>query len=101
MTWTKDELDKRYQNQPWYTKLWRRRWYLMIPIWALRDWENQWMGWSEETQDWDIPGERVKFSLAWRLALGHAQGKMEWWFTMEECNLNMREKFGKGHEDSI
>ena len=56
----------RYQEQRWYVKLWRRRWYLLIPWDAWR-----WRGCKEIIHPW-------------HLAVGVAQGKMEWYYTMEE-----------------
>lgn len=51
----------RYQHQNWYIKLWRRRYYLLIPFTAYSIWKT---------------GE--KFKVAWSLAIGLTQVKMNW-----------------------
>ncbi len=60
-----DDLRDRYQHQPWYIRLWRRRWYLMIP----------WYAWGFRKIT-DFP--------AWSIAKAVAQGKMGWYYTMDE-----------------
>ena len=78
----------RYQNQPWYIRLWRRRWYLAIPYWTLLYWGNRWSD-----------GEITDFHMARKLAVGQAQRNMKWWYTMEECGLRFSEKFAELEED--
>ncbi len=59
--------DNRYQFQPWYVKLWRRRHYISVPFMALGFWDTE-MSWR----------------TSWSLAKGLAQGKMNWVYTMKE-----------------
>lgn len=68
-----DALANRYQHQPWYVQLWRRRWYLLIPIWTIDKWMLTW-------QD----GERVSLADAYSWAKGWTHYKMRWWYSMEE-----------------
>ncbi len=60
-------MNDRYQNQPWWVKLWRRRHYLMIPFIALR------LRWFNELDGMD-----------WGVATGMQQIKMRWYYTSEE-----------------
>lgn len=69
--------DYRFQNQPWYIKLWRYRWYLTIPPTAVYLW---WYNGAEFT-----------FKNCWRMAKGLAQGPMLWYYTLEE----VKESLGK------
>jgi len=62
--------DNRYQHQPWYIKLWRRRWYLLIPYTAL----DAWLHGSE------------RWKICWSLAVGITQIKMNWHYYIEEIN---------------
>jgi len=63
-------LANRYQNQPWYIKLWRRRHYLSVPYDAYQSW-RAWKG--DET-----------FRTCWGVSIGMAQARMKWFFTIEE-----------------
>jgi len=63
--------DDRYQNQPWYIRLWRRRFYLTIPYYAVKIWL---------TTSWD----EMPFKHCWGLAVGDAQLMMEWYYTDDE-----------------
>ena len=61
-------MDDRYQNQPWWVKLWRRRHYLGIPYTAMKWW-------------WYDPESR---GYCWDIAIGIAQIPMDWYYTSEE-----------------
>ena len=78
----KDKKD-RYQYQPWHIKLWRRRWYMKIPLDAIRIWianRNKKDGLST-------------FNFALALAIGEAQYKMNWLYDFNEAFPNYeREK---------
>jgi len=79
----KERLANRYQNQPWYIKLWRRRWYLPIPYRAVRIYLRT----SRDDMSW---------RNCWGLAKGLAQGPMEWWYTMDEVRDYLGDKnFGR------
>lgn len=69
---TPERLANRYQNQPWYVKLWRCRHYLPVPYYTLLTYIQQ--------PEWRGEGMRV----VWGLQVGTAQYKMEYWYTMEE-----------------
>lgn len=62
-------MDDRYQYQPWYIKLWRRRHYIPIPWVAFKIW------WKNSDTPWE---------LAWSIAVGSAQILMKWHYTMDE-----------------
>lgn len=68
-------LANRYQFQSWYIKLWRRRWYLLIPFWTIIHFIAE----RDEPPEW-----KLSLGECWHLAIGVAQGKMHWWHTMEE-----------------
>jgi len=66
------DLADRFQNQPWYIKLWRYRWYLYIPIEAV-------IGYA-----WNR-GE-LSFTMCWHISVGSAHIKMNWVYTLDEIN---------------
>jgi hypothetical protein len=61
----------RFQDQPWYVKLWRYRWYLRVPYDILRI----------RFKSKFASGE---FRLAYSMAMGEAHYKMNWLYTLEE-----------------
>jgi hypothetical protein len=65
--------DKRYQNQPWYIKLWRRRFYLLIPY---RTATIYWYNRKEE--------DKISFKNCYSIAIGLAQVNMNWVYDWEE-----------------
>lgn len=83
-------MDNRYQYQPWYIKLWRRRWYLWAYWLALIDtlcWllkgclPNEWdSGTGEKSYD----SRWFTLKCIWIFAEGRAEMKMEWWYSHEE-----------------
>jgi phenolic acid decarboxylase len=68
----------RFQDQPWYVKLWRFRWYLKIPFDTI----------TYRFKSRFTDGEWKK---AYSLAIGDAQYKMKWFYTLDEA----REKLSK------
>lgn len=50
----------------------------------MRSYGNHWMAWNDDSKEWDIPGDRVGFILAVKLAVGTAQSHMRWWYTIDE-----------------
>lgn len=72
----------RFQDSPWYIKLWRYRWYALIPFKAVYFRFCPWV--------WNSGSDRVhvtEFSTwgeAWSIAVGDAQGRMNWLYTLEE-----------------
>lgn len=73
----------RYQYQPWYIKLWRRRHYIPIPIVALLAYLGR-----PSFEDGDVPS----FKVCWHLAIGLAQVKMNWLHDWEEVRARLRSK---------
>lgn len=55
------------------------------------------MAWNEETEAWDIKSSRTSLRLAYSLAIGRAQGRMKWYYTMDECKHLMADE----DEDSV
>ena len=74
-----EELKQRYQFQPWYIKLWRRRWYLTIPYWTLRTVLNE---------------ANKEFSIKdlWGISTGMAQSQMGWYYTIEETKARLESR---------
>lgn len=73
--WDPKRLANRYQNQPWYIKLWRRRWYLLRPYWAIK---------------WWLADKDLWLRDAWSIACGWSHHEMEWWYTWEETDARIR-----------
>jgi hypothetical protein len=71
--------DDRYQYQPWHIKIWRKRYYILIPFEAVRIYTRG----------------KLCFRNAWKLAKGLAQSKMKWFWTMGEVNERFRNIFEK------
>lgn len=68
-------MDDRFQNQPWYIKLWRYRYFATIPFYAIHLW------W------WNSP--EFDFKCCWGIATGMAHGRMKWYYTWEEVKENL------------
>lgn len=70
--------DDRFQHQPWYVRLWRRRHYWRVPYdawtfyWADRRTGDPW-GWG----------------CAWSVAIGMAQGRMNWVYDWDEVKRDL------------
>ena len=79
---TKEVLAHRYQHQPWYIKLWRNRWTLMVPVWFLRN-----LG--KKCSD----GSVMDPEFMWSIYRGTAHHKMDWWYTMEEVEQRIGSTF--------
>jgi len=78
------EDNDRYQNQPWYIKLWRRRYYLLIPYFTIVCYlYNIFMVSKNE--------ERLSLNKCWKINIGLAQMKMKWYYDWNE----MKEKLDK------
>jgi hypothetical protein len=69
-------ITKRYQECSLAEKLWRRRFYCLIPIYAVDLWHNN---------------LDMNFSECWVLSTGIIQSKMNWLYTWNE----MKEKLFK------
>jgi hypothetical protein len=66
-------MSNRFQDQPWYIKLWRYRWYLSIPFRMIRIYLA-----NTKKLDNDL-------YFAYSLAMGEAHYKMKWFYTVEEA----------------
>lgn len=77
----------RYQDCPWYVRLWRRRWYLCIPWWTWNFKGGEWV--NPDTGELAKEDPYTSWHLAWKLAIGTAQGKMEWYYTWEEVKASL------------
>ena len=69
----------RFQNQRWYVKLWRFRWYLKIPFDTI----------TYRFKSKFTDGEWKK---AYSLAIGDAQYKMKWIYTLQEAKKLLENK---------
>lgn len=67
------EDQNRYQYQPWYVRLWRKRHLIPIPYRAIKTW---WRALGSHSQ--------VSFKNAWSIEHGFAHVEMEWYYTSEE-----------------
>lgn len=97
---------KRYQECNWVVKLWRRRWYLLMPfqyfyythIKEFRVGRDEIIdGEYTHTDKYDVmTGKNL-----WKLLIGMAQGHMEWYHTMSEVEERLglfKEKLKKRQE---
>jgi hypothetical protein len=80
---------KRYQECRWPVRLWRRRHYLAVPVEALLLWLKARAHYLNHPCSERPPRMRT-FSVAWGVAKGSAQFRMEWWYSMDE----LRSMFG-------
>ena len=69
----KIDIKNRFQDQPWYVKLWRYRWYLKVPFDTVRIYFAN----KKFVED--------KLYFAYSLAMGEAHIKMNWLYTMDEA----------------
>jgi hypothetical protein len=72
----------RFQDSPWYVKLWRYRYYIPIPYSAVR------------TYILDGKALDLSFANAWGIAVGMAQVKMHWYYDWND----FRDEFLKSVE---
>ena len=68
----------RFQDCSTLIKIWRFRHYISVPVTAARIY-------LRDKRNPADPEEPIQFSEAWSVALGFAQIKMNWWYTLEEC----------------
>lgn len=73
--WSDKILDDRYQHQNFLVKVWRCRYYLLVP------WSVFMMWWSSRKNPHTQPFPR------WSLAIGLAQTCMRYWYTWNEIKL--------------
>lgn len=71
---------KRYQECNKLQKLTRRRHYLLVPLKWLYYQRVPFLIYSDDTEEYSIAKGRV----LWKLLIGEAQFKMNWYYTSEE-----------------
>lgn len=69
-------LDDRFQNQPWYVKLWRYRHYLYIPYNTIKSYIL--------VRQTEPPEYYLSLRQVYSISKGLAQSKMKWYYTWEE-----------------
>lgn len=82
----------RYQYCNVFVKLWRRRWYLVIPWWTVSIYFNQ----KDEESDY-----KLSFKSCWKMSIGLAQGKMNWVYDAKDIFKYLHSKHNlkeKHHE---
>ena len=81
-------MSDRYQDQNWIVKIWRRRWYLLIPFDVLLMWARYRLKHRRERPgDDELP---MSFSNFWSLAIGIAQCKMMWVYEWEDVKARLK-----------
>lgn len=80
-------LNSRFQNQPWHIKLWRYRWYLLIPY----DTMYSWLYYNFRPQKRSHE-TKMDLRLFWDIAIGSAQIKMNWVYTLEDPSKINKDK---------
>ena len=74
----------RFQYCPWYMKLWRYRYYIPIPYYAVRAYI--WQFYHIEKGEIEEP---LPLRVHWGIAKGMAQVAMKWYYTMEEVEKRL------------
>lgn len=79
-------MDKRFQECSKVGKLWRYRWYLLLPF--------VWLGIkisvliSKNTDELNLSNKNI-----WKISKGILQSKMKWYYTMEEVMGDISKKY--------
>lgn len=90
----------RYQDCNRLVKLWRLRFYLIVPIQFLfYNYIKEFRVYRDElidneivhTDEYDV----MRGKNLYGLLIGIAQGKMNWYYTMEEVKEKIEKKFGR------
>jgi len=74
-----DRMKDRFQDQPWYIKLWRYRHYLVIPY-------------STIVYRYKSKMAEKNWKYAYNIAIGDAHYKMKWIYTLDEVKARLAEK---------
>ena len=78
--------DDRYQYQPWYVKLWRKRHILPVPFRALRWWMK-----ALQKPLYDENGyRRDTFYICYSIERGMADYNMKHYYTLEEVQQDFK-----------
>jgi hypothetical protein len=75
----KIDLNSRFQDQPWYIKLWRYRHYLRIPY-------------STIIYRYRSKIAEKNWKYAYSIAIGDAQIKMKWYYSLEVVKERLKGK---------
>lgn len=81
--------DNRFQHQPWYVRLWRRRHQLAVPFQATRWWLHH--------RNKGHPDSDFRFH--WSLAMGIAHHRMKWTYTSAEVFGSLFPSRSSGPDD--
>jgi len=90
----------RYQYQPWYIKLWRRRHYIPIPfvaasIYLASERARMKSVLLSADEDW-VP---LSWRNSWSIAIGLAQVKMNWLHDWSEIRDRLDQRIVKEDQD--
>lgn len=86
---------KRFQECNFIIKIWRYRYYLLIPIKffyfnfikSLKVYQDEFIDNKViHTNNYQI----IKNKQLWKLLIGTAQSKMNWYYTMDEVKMKLR-----------
>ena len=78
-------MSKRFQECNKIEKLWRYRWYLLLPLVWLRIKFSILI--SKNVEDLNMTNKNI-----WKLSKGLMQSKMKWYYTMDEVMGSLKEK---------
>jgi hypothetical protein len=78
-------MSKRFQECNKIEKLWRYRWYLLLPFVWLRIKFSILI--SKNVEDLNMTNKNI-----WKLSKGLMQSKMKWYYTMDEVMISLKEK---------
>jgi hypothetical protein len=84
-----EDKTKRFQFQPWYVKLWRRRWLFLVPFEAVWIWLR-----NRDSDLWFID--------CWSIAHGsaHLPWRMNWVHDWDEVKLRIEEALASRDAES-
>lgn len=78
-------MSKRFQECNKIEKLWRYRWYLLLPFVWLRIKFSILI--TKNTEELGMTNKNI-----WKLSKGLMQSKMKWYYTMDEVMGSLKEK---------
>lgn len=84
--------EKRYQDCSIFGKLWRRRYYIPIPFVALK---------MRIKDIFSSSSNNISFSTYYAILKGLAQGKMKWYYTLEESEEKLKRRINKIREKNV
>ena len=80
-------LNSRFQDQPWHIKLWRYRWYLLIPYDTMYSWLYNNFRPQKRSHE-----TKMDLGLFWDIAISSAQIKMNWFYNLEDPSKINKDK---------